>query len=395
MPKRALMVTLTLAWPAIMVGHALLRPSRNRERGLGGALRKWWVCSSAGVEPYVYDFHEVYLSEKRRRAEAWLGRWQRWHLGNILSFGLDRPVLHDKALFGARAAEAGLPVARTLCSCDGGTATQHVSEDELHFDLVLKGAGGSGGKTVQLWRLVEPNRWEGEEGRRLTWNELVELACQLSLETGETWLFQRRLVNHDVIRAVAPNALSTCRIVTNIDADGSNPRVLLALFRLPSGDGLIDNYDSGGIAGPIDLATGRLGKAKTAQRDAQWQSHHPTTGVQFEGLALPCWEEAKALASLAHERIPESRSVGWDVVITPDGPLLLEANENWGVELAQRCHDTPILATEFADICLDCFERWRAGRPVVDDEPRRRCRQAAQAATTTAGAIAEGPEVTA
>jgi hypothetical protein len=45
---------------------------------------------------------------------------------------------------------------------------------------------------------------------------------------------------------------------------------------------------------------------------------HPDTGVRFEGHAVPFYEEAVALC--------RRFLIGWDVAITPRGPLILEPN---------------------------------------------------------------------
>ncbi|MEO0361800.1 MAG: sugar-transfer associated ATP-grasp domain-containing protein, partial [Pseudomonadota bacterium] len=60
-------------------------------------------------------------------------------------------------------------------------------------------------------------------------------------------------------------------------------------------------------------------------------------GVRITGTKLPFWEEAKALALDAHDRgFREYNLVGWDVAITPDGPMLIEGNGQPSMIIAQR-----------------------------------------------------------
>ena len=58
------------------------------------------------------------------------------------------------------------------------------------------------------------------------------------------------------------------------------------------------------LSAPIDLATGRLGRAirKDEQRIIAPCDHQPATGVTILGFQLSCWEEAKVLAGVPIKR---------------------------------------------------------------------------------------------
>jgi hypothetical protein len=57
--------------------------------------------------------------------------------------------------------------------------------------------------------------------------------------------------------------------------------------------------------------------------------------VRFEEIKIPDFDECIGLAKAAHAWIPGLQSVGWDVALTPNGPLLLEGNDDWGCRTAQ------------------------------------------------------------
>ncbi len=59
------------------------------------------------------------------------------------------------------------------------------------------------------------------------------------------------------------------------------------------------------------------------------------TGIKFEGFKLPYTEEIKALVKKAALVLPDFRYVGWDVCITPDGPLIVEGNDYPGYDFPQ------------------------------------------------------------
>jgi|SRR6185312_9751370 len=49
-------------------------------------------------------------------------------------------------------------------------------------------------------------------------------------------------------------------------------------------------------------------------------------GAQVEGIRMPCFEQAVELVLQAAEVMPPVSIVNWDVVVTPEGPVILEGN---------------------------------------------------------------------
>ena len=87
-----------------------------------------------------------------------------------------------------------------------------------------------------------------------------------------------------------------------------------------------------------------VGKAWECHID-QWFDTHPDTGVPFAGLRIPMYEEALALVRNASRHFGFMRTIGWDVAITPDGPMLIEANAYWNPKRVQILTG-PILTPE-------------------------------------------------
>ena len=55
---------------------------------------------------------------------------------------------------------------------------------------------------------------------------------------------------------------------------------------------------------------------------------HPLTGLEFNKIKkIPYVKESFEMVKEAALLIPEIRYIGWDVAITEDGPVVIEANE--------------------------------------------------------------------
>lgn len=65
--------------------------------------------------------------------------------------------------------------------------------------------------------------------------------------------------------------------------------------------------------------------------------------VEAQHLTIPFWSELQAEIMLAHSLCADVHTVGWDAVITPQGPRLLEGNLNWGVNPLQAARQAPLL----------------------------------------------------
>jgi hypothetical protein len=101
------------------------------------------------------------------------------------------------------------------------------------------------------------------------------------------------------------------------------------------GNAGVDNYHAGGFASPIDIATGRVGPG-IAKDGFERVGAHPESGVRFEGMTLPFWDETLALVKRVAPFFYDLRTLGWDIAITNSGPMIIEANYLWGVDIVQR-----------------------------------------------------------
>ncbi|MDR8018911.1 sugar-transfer associated ATP-grasp domain-containing protein [Nesterenkonia aerolata] len=139
--------------------------------------------------------------------------------------------------------------------------------------------------------------------------------------------------------ALNPEATNTIRVLTMPDITrGKEPFIVIAVQRIATAkSNHVDNWTRGGLSAEIDLETGKLGKASRLPdgRELEWFSVHPDVGSQIEGAQVPFWEETKALVLEAAQRLNFLEYIGWDIIISPTGPVILEGNVNSGMNVLQ------------------------------------------------------------
>jgi hypothetical protein len=217
-------------------------------------------------------------------------------------------------------------------------------------DLVLKPTDLACGRGFQRWSYdAQTERWQ-RDGQSLDAATFVRYCCATA--ASHTHVLQARLQNHRELRPLSSKGLSTVRVVTYRRPAGECG-VLLACLRMPTGSMHVDNFEAGGIAAPIDLETGRLGVAVAKNPVRGRFSHHPDSGAPIEGTLVPDLEKALAITRNAHQCYGWMPFVGWDVVLTDDGPVLLEANPDWCVELAQIAMARPLSDTIYPAVYLE------------------------------------------
>ncbi|MFN8109847.1 MAG: sugar-transfer associated ATP-grasp domain-containing protein, partial [Thermoleophilia bacterium] len=250
-------------------------------------------------------------------------------------------LVSDKIVLALMAPALGIPMPTThaVLSRMGSGWSWHTSRavapwqwaetiDDLPDHIVVKPAEGYGGNGVRVLSRVAPGLWCTPDGTQV---DTAELVAQLRADREfSVWLCDQRVINHPVLAELgAPGVLKTLRVASLVRQDG-HPEVMWAVLRLAT-EGMVDNVRGGarGVMAWVDVRTGRLTRALSQRPDApglEDVTHDPVTGNPLVGTQLPMWQEVCDLSHLvAHSMLP-LRTLGHDIAITPDGPLLIETN---------------------------------------------------------------------
>lgn len=313
-------------------------------------LRLWF---QQHIDPPSYYAQDMYRPERFKDAGQYLTRYETKN-GLMATLNKFRPnpfsghEMNDKALFSEVCRASDIPHAQTLACVENGDVKWFVERDSISFDLFCKRRKGMGAKGTLAFRFVGENKFVDEMGLTL---DLSGIEAKLKLQSSPM-LVQRRLHNHHELADFAKDSLLTVRVITCLN-EQDKPEVCLAMLRIlnvlePDWQHLPD----GELAAPIDLSTGELGAlAGDSMRTSAFRSRvHPATGRLFAGRLLPEWDAIARLACRTHAAVPHRLMIGWDIAVTPDGPVMLEGNTNFDVMFLQRVHDAPAARSRFGEL---------------------------------------------
>ncbi len=341
------------AWSTALNGRAISRQSGKSIPGQ--VVEQLWFAARHGVLPPWYYMFELFDPAQQAKAPNYIHRFE---LKNGLLQILRRAVpvarrtpTQNKIAFLRRCAKAGIRTLPNLAILKAGKLQIHRGTRAELFaqDLFVKPSRGRGGEGAGLWQLGADG-YRLQDGAPLSPEQLVQHLSEVSKRT--TLLVQPRARNHAGLADLSNGALTTARIVT-MRTEGGGHEAVCALFRMAVGDNrLVDNFHAGGIAAPIDVATGTLGAATDwgLRPRHGWKTHHPDTGNQIEGRVLPLWAETRALAERAHAAFDDRHIIGWDMAILEDGPAIVEANGGPDTDMHQRVSRAPLGNQRFGEL---------------------------------------------
>ncbi|NNE31794.1 MAG: hypothetical protein HKN40_05440 [Winogradskyella sp.] len=163
---------------------------------------------------------------------------------------------------------------------------------------------------------IKMSRNNYQETVRQNYNNLVD----------NNFIYTEVVLQHEDINAIHPHSLNTLRLLTLISGEGKI-EIIAALMKFGVGKSIVDNSSSGGFYVGINLKTGTLQKYGyyLLEHSTEEIIAHPDSNYTLQGFDIPFYKEACELVEAAVEVIP-NRLVGWDVAISRNGPLIIEAN---------------------------------------------------------------------
>lgn len=199
--------------------------------------------------------------------------------------------------------------------------------------VILKPSQGNKGRGVLSLKVdAEPVL----SGRPVSREEVARTVGAL-----DGYLIVERVQQAAYAEAIFPDATNTIRIITMRDPVTDEVFIPAAMHRFGSSStGPTDNFQTGGVSVGVDLDSGRLGRAvrfPTFTGGAlRWLDAHPDTQAPIQGVTVPNWAEVKGAVTRVVDAYRFLIYVGWDVVVTDEGVVIIEGNHN--INLGLQVH---------------------------------------------------------
>lgn len=200
-----------------------------------------------------------------------------------------------------------------------------LSSDKITKEKLESFIVSVGGKFV-----YKPNEEAQGHGIKVYENVSADDVWQ-EINDGPKAILEEWITQHEDLNRIYSDAVNCLRIITVYKDGGTH----LLTGGMTWGNGMkIANASASGIVSPINLSTGVLEKP-AADFEGHSYIEHPITGERIVGIKIPYWAETKSMLEKAAAIVPKVGYIGWDVAITPTGPIIIEGNTTPGYKYYQ------------------------------------------------------------
>jgi len=215
-----------------------------------------------------------------------------------------QPLFHDKIQFNRRFHEL---LGRDWLEVEKSSVDEIRAFVERHGRVMGKVPVSTSGKGVTRYAVTEIEDWDAFRARLL--------------ERGEILLEQYIENQHPVLAEVCPTTVNTTRVTTYFD--GETMTIISIAQKFGRGQAS-DQQPFGGFFTLIDEQSKSWGPGYGSHQHIY--AEHPDSGVSIVDFVMPERDALVAFLEKAVRVVPQIRYVGWDVVLTTDGWIMLEGN---------------------------------------------------------------------
>lgn len=172
----------------------------------------------------------------------------------------------------------------------------------------------------------------GQDVKKMKTEEILDKKAFFDECVEKKILLEELVHQHPQMNRLCKKSVNTMRVMTF--NDHGKPEILWMGLRVGNGYNDVDNFHAQGMGVAIDVDTGRL-VGNGLDKDGVEFTHHPASGVQFDGFQLPDFQKAKEMALKACLESDKILMVGWDVAFSENGPVIIEGNRRPGFDLVQ------------------------------------------------------------
>lgn len=160
---------------------------------------------------------------------------------------------------------------------------------------------------------------------------LLSKVLDTNNKQNEAFLIEEQVNQNDQMNCFNSSSVNTIRIMTALYPN-REVKIIAAFIKIGREGADVDNAGSGGnIDCGVDIRTGKLYNSIEFNF---WTNianikKHPDNNTPLEGTEIKGWKEILCQLKSFQARLPQLKTIGWDVAITPKGPIIIEINNWW------------------------------------------------------------------
>ncbi|MBL0012859.1 MAG: hexapeptide transferase [Flavobacterium sp.] len=292
----------------LFLSHAAKQTHRNKISILLDVLLSVFTYNISILEYFQFRFFEKNKDERK----LWAGTGYMFEYQLKMNPKNQRDILDDKTKFYRSYGNYFVHTVADITDLKKYPEQTQKLLNNPSGKLVFKVADGKCGVAVEIKNASE-----------FTPASIVDFMEKNSFDLVEEFIIQ-----HPKLTELSPSAVNTVRIFTQLNAN--NEVEILGCRQRISVNSSVDNMAAGNLAAPIDEVTGIvIGPAVYSDITKPEEINHPVTKIPIVGFQVPFWSETIAMVKEAALLHPQNRSIGWDIVITENGPGFIEGNHDW------------------------------------------------------------------
>lgn len=256
-----------------------------------------------------------------------------------------RVINQDKFYFYLFLSRLGIPTPKVYCfiknkkilyvdntlKIDKSKPTRNQLLELLSYDMDVFAKPSDGMMGQGVFRLQIKNATPYIDGVEQNAETLVDTLLSTD------YIMQETIVQHERMSVLCSSSVNTIRLQTVTDKDG-NVIPFGAMIRIGREGSSVDNWAKGGVIVGIrdDGKLMEVGFLKP--KYGTITKEHLDNHLFFKDYEIPFYKEAVEKAVELHKTMYRSHSIGWDIAITPKGPMFIEGNDRWEISMVQAVH---------------------------------------------------------
>lgn len=275
----------------------------------------YWTVGCTVNEGLYYHFIDKTIDEKR----AFITLRDRLQYTNLLNNKDDSHML----TFKYEAYEILKPLYKreVIRICDEGDYDTFVDFISRHPQFVAKPEGASMSIGVHL--VDSANYKKNIDLFNQLLDEGKECIKHCSWCAGTSVVLEEIIQQSEIMASLHPASINNLRCISILHNDEVS--IFFPCVKIGMNHEFICSGASGSLIAAVDPETGIVVTNARTEVLTEY-SVHPDTGMKIKGFQIPEWEQMKEVVSEAARQFPSIPFVGWDVVHSSKGWVIMEGN---------------------------------------------------------------------